>query len=361
MSDRALLIRLGGIGDTLHASAAARALADRFPGMKVDFLASPVSAGLFPMIPEVDRVFLLGSRRAPFRFNPAWRRLRRELGREEYRLVCLLETDPRFLPLMEGVRADRRVFLGRDERISGEEAARLAVPVRYHRLLRDLGLARDRALPPRLVPGAHARERAAELVGSLGLDLDPPIVGLHPGNSFRARKRFRRWLRKGDLRSWPEERWSGLIAGLHRARPGAQVVLFGAPADRAVNRRVAREARNLAPAIRIADAAGRTDLPLAAALLERCSLFVSTDTGPLHMAAALGVPLIGLYGPTRHEQTCPVPVRPSSALVIRGTLPCQPCYGTPLQKTCRENQCMRSIQVEDVLRQAEAVSSSRLN
>ncbi len=349
MRGRALLIRLGAIGDTLHASCAARALQGRYPGIKVDFLVSPEAGGLFPMIPEVDRIHPLSSRRVPFRVNPGWLRLRREINREPLGLACLLETDPRFLSLLEGVQADRKLALGVDEKISGDEAAHLPVPVRYQRFLSDLGLGGEEVFPPRLLPGPAHRKEALNLVRTMGLDPEVPIMGVHPGNSFRARKRARKWFRRADLRSWPEENWSGLIAVVHRMRPDLQFVLFGGPRDRPVNGRVGRAARTLEPGIRMADAAGRTDLPLAGALLDCFSLFVSTDTGPLHMAAALGVPLIGLYGPTRHEQTRPFPVKPSAS-VIRGTLACQPCYGTPRQKTCREPLCMRSIRVEEVLK-----------
>ncbi len=349
MKDRALLIRLGAIGDTLHATSAARFLGQRFFDMKVDFLASPTAAVLFPLIPEVERAYVLPSRKIPFRVNPGWVRLKREIGRQTYRLVYLMETNPRFLPLLDGVRAERKIALGRDERISGAMAAELPVPVRYQLLLADPPMAEpEKTFSPRLVPRGEDRRRAHQCLVSLGMDPDLPLLGLHPGNSFRARKPGRRWFRHADNRSWPEESWVELIRGVHSLHGEIQVVLLGSARDRPVNRRVARAARHAEPGIRLADAAGSTDLPAAAALLERFSLFVSTDTGPLHMAAALGVPLIGLYGPTRYDQTRPFPVMPT-AVVLRKDLPCQPCYGTPRQKTCTENICMRSIRVEDVL------------
>lgn len=348
MDDRALLIRLGGIGDTLHASSAASFLANRFPGIQVDFLASPGAAGLFPVIPDVDRVYVLPSRRPPLRGRLVWERLRKEFDLPTYRLAYLMETDPRFLPLLDGIRAERKIALGRDEAIPGEAAALLPVPVRYQRLLADDAPVPQSLFPPRLLPRAQDRVGARRCLLSLGLDPDGPLLGLHPGNSFRARKRIRRWVRRGDNRSWPEERWAGLILAVHRMRKTIQFVLFGSEQDRPVNGRVARAVRAAGPQIRLADAAGCTDLPGAAALLERFSLFVSTDTGPLHMAAALGVPLIGLYGPTRYDQTRPY-TESAAAVVLRGRLPCQPCYGTPRQKTCKENLCMQSIQVEQVL------------
>ncbi len=107
--------------------------------------------------------------------------------------------------------------------------------------------------------------------------------------------------------------------------------------------------------MRLADAAGRTDLTLAAALLRRFALFVSTDTGPLHMAAALRVPFVGLYGPTRFEETRPFP--PDRAgVVLRQSLPCQPCYGTREQRRCRDNICMQRIEAGDVVQKARELN-----
>jgi ADP-heptose:LPS heptosyltransferase len=261
--------------------------------------------------------------------------------------------------VLEGLRADRKIALGRDESISKALAAELPVPVRYQKLLAAPPMeASEVIFPPRLVPREEDRRRADHCLVSLGIDTKAPILGLHPGNSFRARKPGRRWFRKADNRSWPQENWVELIRGVHRACADIQFVLFGSARDRPVNRGVERALRGEETGIRLADAAGGTDLPTAAGLLERFSLFVSTDTGPLHMAAALGVPLIGLYGPTRYDQTRPYPVN-TTATVLRGTLSCQPCYGTPLQKTCRENLCMQTIRVEDVLERVWGAISSR--
>ena len=94
---------------------------------------------------------------------------------------------------------------------------------------------------------------------------------------------------------------------------------------------------------------------LAAALLERFSLFVSTDTGPLHMAAALRVPFVGLYGPTRFDETRPFPSEPVGT-VLRHSLPCQPCYGTPDQRRCRDNVCMQGIEAREVVEKARGLN-----
>ena len=344
---RALLVRLGALGDTILASSVAGLLKKNFPGIKVDFLASAGLEGLFTMIPDVTEVCGVPFRRLPLAVHPVLRRRLRSLNQRGYDLAVLLETSPRFLPLLNAIRADQKLALGLpDER--GRPAEGLPVPIRYQRLLWDRGIVAQEVCYPRLVVRKQDEERAFTLLSALGLDPSRPLIGLHPGNSFRTRKKWRRWLKKADLRSWPEKRWLDLVHGIHRFSGDVQFVLFGSAQDRPVNARIERNLRKDLPGLRIASSAGRTDLPLAAALLSRFSLFVATDTGPLHMAAALKVPLVGLYGPTRFEETGPFTDQPKAS-TIRRSMPCQPCYGGPLQRTCMSNRCMQEIRAEEVL------------
>jgi ADP-heptose:LPS heptosyltransferase len=227
--------------------------------------------------------------------------------------------------------------------------------VRYQRVLWDACLAPREICYPELIVGEDEGRRAGDLLQSLDFDLEAPLVVIHAGNSYQARKVWRRKLGRADLRSWPEGRWVELVARLHEANRRIQFVLFGGPRDRRANARIAGRLRRTLPAARLADTAGRTDLPLAAALLRRFSLFVSTDTGPLHMAAALRVPFVGLYGPTRFEETRPFPADPVGA-VLRRALPCQPCYGTDGQRRCRDNVCMQRIKAEEVVAKALEVN-----
>jgi len=355
-NERALLIRLGAIGDTLHASAVARLLKVQFPGMDVDFLASAGLEGLFSLIPEVNRVHALPFRRLPLPVHPAWLRLKRELNGASYSLAYLMETDPAFLPLLRGVRAERRVALALDEKHNGEPARGLPWAVRYQKLLWDLGLATKQILPARLVPDRARKKVARDCLVSLGMNPDAPLVGVHAGNSFRVRKKWRKWYQRADLRAWSVGNWGELILATHSMQPGIQFVLFGSRQDRPANRQVEMAVSGSDPAVRVVDVAGTVDLPQAAVMLSCFSLFLSTDTGPLHLAAALGVPLVGLYGPTQYDVTRPFCEEPGRAEVIRMSLPCQPCYGTSRQKTCRDNICMKAIRVEEVLACAKRVN-----
>ncbi|MEW6439697.1 MAG: glycosyltransferase family 9 protein [bacterium] len=345
---RVLLIRLGALGDTILASSAAGLLRRHQPDVEIDLLVSSGLERLCVMVPEVSEAYGVPLRKLPPAWNPGLRRTLLRLNRKGYDLAYLMETSPRFLPLLRSIRADEHLALGqgaeRDEPAEGVPAA-----LRYQRLLWAEGIAPDQVCYPRLAPKEEAVQGASRLLADLGLDPRRPLVGLHPGNSFRGRKKWRRWRQRADIRSWPETRWVELVRGLVRLCPEAQLVLFGSAQDRPVNGRVLKGVGRELPGCAIASSAGRTEnLALAAALLSRFSLFVATDTGPLHMAAALGVPLVGLYGPTRYRETGPFTDR-AAAVTVRKSLPCQPCYGRAEQKICRLNRCMLEIRADEVL------------
>ena len=88
-------------------------------------------------------------------------------------------------------------------------------------------------------------------------------------------------------------------------------------------------------------------LSQSAALIQRCSLFITGDTGPMHLAVALDVPLVGLFCPTEAEVTGPL--HHSPAMIIKKTVPCNPC----LVRDCRDNFCMRQISVKEVCEAAD--------
>ncbi|MCA9806098.1 MAG: glycosyltransferase family 9 protein [Cyanobacteria bacterium HKST-UBA02] len=127
--------------------------------------------------------------------------------------------------------------------------------------------------------------------GGVGDDLNlsrgDSIIGLVPGVG-----------NKRPHRAWPREHWLALIQGL--SREGRQLVLFGGPEEAALGEEIEKssngQARNLC---------GRLDIEKTAGLLARCHLVVAGDTGPAHIAVAVGTPVLGLYGPTLVERSGP--------------------------------------------------------
>jgi len=245
MVKRALLIRLGALGDTLHAASVACLLKGHYPDSEIDFLARAECRELLAMIPAVNQVFTLPWRRIPVQWNPRSADFLRELNQRQYDLVYLMETNPRFMPLFQGIKAKEKMAFGKIGEVEEEKGLDAAVPnpIRYQRALWALGMVPEGPYPVQMLISGEKIEQATDLIHKLGLEPDKPLVGLHPGNSFRLRKRWRRWFHKGDLRSWPEQQWCDLISNLFDREKQLQFVLFGSAQDRLTNKRILQSTR----------------------------------------------------------------------------------------------------------------------
>ena len=119
-------------------------------------------------------------------------------------------------------------------------------------------------------------------------------------------------------------------------------MLTGSLPDHLVNENI----RRLSP-VDCLNLAGKMSLLETAALIRRLNLYLTVDSGPAHMAAALGTPLVTLWGPGIFEQTAPLAGR-GPVRILNRHVRCAPCYGTPLMKSCQDNICMKQIGVADV-------------
>jgi heptosyltransferase-2 len=174
-----------------------------------------------------------------------------------------------------------------------------------------------------------ARLRVAEeLLSECGVRPGRPLVAICPGSTNSRAKR------------WPAERFAA-VANLLMERVRAEVVLVGAAEELEISREVARHMR-----ARPVVLTGRTDLAQTAAVLKASDLLVTNDTGPAHVAAAVGCPVVVIFGPTN-----PVTTRPFSttAEVVRRPPDCAPCM---LRDCPIDHRCMTAITPEDVFERA---------
>ena len=153
-------------------------------------------------------------------------------------------------------------------------------------------------------------------------------------------------------RRWPKEQFEQLIRALRKKRPGMKVVLVGAPDERQY---VDELYSSLSDDEQVLNLAGRTDTRELLALLEHAAIFVSSDSGPVHFASGYATPTVAMFGPET-----PVlyrPLNPRAAVLYAG-LYCSPCMNIFANKDfrgCRDNVCMKSISVDQVLQAAEAL------
>lgn len=193
----------------------------------------------------------------------------------------------------------------------------------YLHLVRALGVdAPDRL--PRISITGQTRARVDALLERTGVDCRAPVVGIAPGAAY------------GHAKRWPPDRVAALVARL--GTRGAVCVLVGAPGDRTAAREIES---SLGAGARVVNLVGRTDLRLFAGLLAACDAFVSNDSGAMHLAAAVGVPVTAIFGPTDDRVTAPL----GDHDVIIHQVFCRPCM---LRDCPIDHRCMRGISVDAV-------------
>jgi heptosyltransferase-2 len=198
----------------------------------------------------------------------------------------------------------------------------------YLHLVRELGLGARPGADPGLTPHVRitpaTRARAEAYLAQLGVDRSKPLVGLAPGAAY------------GHAKRWPPKRVAELATRLTGG--GVTCLLVGAEGDRSAGREIESM---LPPGARVFNVIGRTDLRLFAGLLASCQAFVSNDSGAMHLAAAAGVPVVAIFGPTDERVTAPL----GHHDVIIHQVFCRPCM---LRDCPIDHRCMRGISVDRV-------------
>lgn len=327
---RALILRLSSIGDVVHALPVAAALKRAHPHLKLTWIVEEMSAPLVMHSPCLEEVLVIPRQR--------WKR-----GR--LRSPGVWAEYFRFLREVRSRRFDLCLDLQGYAK-SGLLALASGARYRYgwHRL-RDIARLVSHPAPPRAQP-AHRVEQFLDAVRMLGVDAEPVEFPL--GIPPEARAQAQALLRKAHLaegapfavvnpaagsptKRWPPERFAEVIAALARSA-GMRSVLVGIARDADVTQAVSVLTERILheDSLIPADLTGQTDLLALAALLERCAVHVCGDTGSAHIAAALRVPVVSIYGPTRPELHGPwgqlnYAVRPD----------------TPCPSGCSERRCVR--------------------
>ncbi len=184
--------------------------------------------------------------------------------------------------------------------------------------------------PPRLRVSAPSAERASALLSQRGIAPDRELIAFAPGAAY------------GEAKQWIPERVAAVAARLVREY-GAACVVLGASHDRTVARAIESWVRVHAPdaSAHVIDLVGRTTLGALAGVTARCRVFVSNDSGAMHLAAALGRPVVATFGPTDERATGPV----GRHEVLTAPAFCRPCM---LRDCPIDHRCMKRISVDQV-------------
>lgn len=305
---------------------AVRTIRENFPSSKITVLAQPWVADIFTANPHVDRVILYHKKGRHRGLSGMWR-LSRELAEERFDLAILLQNAfeaalvTRFagIPVVAGYNRDaRRVLLTHSVPVT--RAIRSKHQVYYYQhLLACLGLKCGENTLSLSLP-EEDRRWAAEFVSKH----PGTVIGLNPGAAY------------GPAKCWPAERY-GEVARRLLKRFGGAAYVFGTAADSKAAETIAAIAGT-----EVIDLTGKTSLSRAMALIGKCDVFITNDSGLMHVAAALNTPLVAIFGSTDQVATGPFSER---AVVVSKSLSCSPC----LKTHCPTNfECMKEVTVDDV-------------
>ena len=139
------------------------------------------------------------------------------------------------------------------------------------------------------------------------------------------------------MKKWPLENWSRLI---DKIKSLSDIIVIGGVAERGFIQQICKEKG-------IVNTCGDFTIGELARVLKSCRLLVSIDSGPMHIATAVGTPVVALFGPTRFSKNRPW-VGDGKAIIVTSNYFCAPCQFTYSFKSCKKDICMRSISVEDV-------------
>ena len=312
-----------------------RAIRESFPAARVTVLANPLVAPLFAVHEAVDDVVIYDRKGVHAGFRGKLR-LAKELRARRYDLAILLQNavDAALIawlariPRRMGYRTDGRGLLLTHGVPVDEQARQLHHVEYYLDMLRRFEITtRDRSLNLFTTPDEDAA--MAELLAGHGIGRGDVLLGINPGATYGAAKR------------WYPDRFAAVADELAH-RWGARVVVTGGPGEAAIAADIA--AAMTSPCLVMA---GKTSVRELMALIKRCDFFITNDSGPMHIAAAFGIPLVAVFGSTDHTTTSPWSDR---TVIVRRDTDCAPCL---LRECPTDHRCMTAVTVEDVVEAAE--------
>ena len=336
------MLSFGRIGDAIALTPALRALRRAAPSATIEIVTTSAGGIALSANPNIDAIHVLRLRRGSRWINMEKARLVRRLRQRDFDTVFLFETAPRYHALASSLNVERTFAFappgepGSDSRVCWtDDLHRVA---NHHKLLARAGVP-DAGTHYDFPISSEAKRRAEALFARYGISDTRALVGLHAGQF----QRHRHWRRKRHSKAWPAERFARVIRQL-ADRGASRVILSGAADERSV----ADAIMGQVPGGLAVNLAGATDLQTLGAVIHRCALFISTDTGPAHIATAVGTPLIGLFGPTSPDIMGPLGDEPRIERIYLD--------GVSLPSKEREGYHPRmwAIQVEHVM---EAVST----
>ena len=331
-----LIIKLSAIGDVVHSLPLLEVLRGSFPASRIDWVIEEAASNIVEGHPDLDELIVFPRKSWLDRFTGKREYINvgrelitffKELRRREYHVVIDLQGLLKSGVLTFIARGSRKIGLnGAREGSSVFVKERVSFPgPEIHALDRYLCVAKHLRIADPVwngkIPIYDTDKRYVDDL-LVGLEVNRALVAINP-------------MAKWESKLWDLERFA-CLADVINTNLGVTTILTGSESDKIAIEKIVRgmttKALNLA---------GKTNLKQLAYLYGKCKVVVSTDSGPMHMAAAMGSSVVGIFGPTSPLRTGPYG---RNHRVVRVGLPCSPCF----KKSCDHMSCMKGITVEQV-------------
>ena len=333
---RILIIRMSSLGDIILTTPVLRLLRQYCPEAQIEFLVKAEYQDVLRENPCIDRLWLLDTRQP-------LRHMLQQLRQTRYDLVLDLHRTLRSRLLYRGVLSRRRLAYGKRTLRRAllvhlkwnALRAQTPVPELYAGPLRQLGMTAALSGTNMYIDTASREAIRKDLAQTFAAQTDRPLLSVAPGA---------RW----STKRWPVERFAQ-VAQEMAARHNAGVVILGDAHDEPM---AAELCRHLS--VPVLNRVGQLSIMQTAALLQRTRLLLSNDSGLMHMATALQVPVVAVFGPTVPEFGF-YPFQ-AQAQVLSHPMPCRPC-STKGSNRCprRHHDCMQSVSSAQVVAAADAM------
>ena len=322
VAQKILLIRLSSLGDIVLTTPAIRAVRAHFPDAYIAMLVAKQSAEILRENPHLNEIITF-DRLAKNKDTGEMLRIIRQIRARKFTLTIDLQRKFRTEMLMYFSGAAERIGKGRFSTVRVPEQGNKHATVHYFDLLHAAGIpAEDQRLE--LFLSESERLDAAQRFDTAGVNDAQLKVGVFPGAGWK-------------LREWMPERFAAIGDKLVE-HFNANVLIFGGQKERELVQTVANLMNGHAIPF-----AGNLEVRQLAACLEKCDLFLTNDTGPMHISAAVGTPTVSLFGPGNHIRFQPLGTLHQT---IRHAVPCSPCK--QFTDKCKDNICMKGIGVDEV-------------
>ena len=322
------------IGDAVMCEPAMSALRRRFPDADLTLLVKPAVAELFTGHPAVSNILVYEDRGQHAGLTGKLR-LAQALRRGRFDLAILFQNafEAALLAFLAGIPCrygyatdGRRLLLS--DRVPRPARGAITHQVQYYLgMLRRLGCD-ETAGPPRLVVFREEETAMARRLAESGISGAELLIGLNPGSTY------------GGAKRWLPERFAETADRL-AGQFNAKVLIVGARGEEPLAQAIAARIK-----ARTVVLSGRTSVRELMAAVKRCAVFLTNDTGPMHIAAAFGVPVVAVFGPTDWRATAPFG---TGHALVRQPVDCAPCL---LRECPIDHRCMERVTVEEVYQAA---------